>query len=148
MAVTGEEPSLRIIAAQAGKERALLTAHANAMDANAGVLVGFGATITAFSVPHHSGPVRAALFFSLVASITGLAAVFRRRRTFKVINLAVLCHSLTDHPLVTTQRLLGAEREIVRRIEQELAIKALLLRASATSLVLALVLLLVANLVA
>lgn len=145
--VAADEPGSRaVIAAQAGAERSLLTAHAEAMDAKAGLLVGFAATITAFSVAQHAWLVRGALFASLFAAASGLVAMFRRRRSFQVIDLQGLVARVDRPPSETIAVLLGAQRTIVSRIERELAIKAALVRLSVGFLVVALILLLAANL--
>ncbi len=140
--------SLEVVAAQASQERALLTAHAEAMDSKAGLLVGFAATVTAFSVAHHDWLVRVALFASLLAGMTGLwGIVVRRSRVFLTIDLDGVFGSVEQPAPATTAQLLDAQRQIVRRLERTVGLKAVLLQLSAGFLVVALLLLLVANLV-
>ncbi|MGH9124311.1 MAG: hypothetical protein ACRDZ8_06235 [Acidimicrobiales bacterium] len=142
----GSEPSLQVVAEQVSQERSLLTAHAEAYDGKAGILLGFAGVIIAVSVSDRSTLVRLALGCAAVSSLIGILVLVRRRRPFRMIDVDRLTERCGQSDAQTRHQVLVAEQGIVRELEGELERRSLLLLLAFALLVLAMLLLLAANL--
>jgi len=139
-------PSLDLIATTIREERRAIGTHTDALDAKAGVILGFAGAVAALTATRRAALFQAATGVSVVAALLAMGAFFPRPSP--VLNL----ENLRDKYLGVEERitklvLVDTEIELRERTRSLIKRKSLLLGASMTVLSLAAVLLFVAAIV-
>lgn len=134
-------PSLELIAERVTQERRAIAAHADALDAKAGIVLGFSGAFVALALPHGSIAVKVAAVFAAAAAVTAMAAFFPR--PYPVLGLDVLRNKyIRADPSFTLLTIVDTEievrektRTLIRRKSRLLGTAIVLLGAALTSVV-------------
>jgi hypothetical protein len=139
-------PSLDLVAATVRDERRAIATHADALDAKAGIVLGFAGAVAALTATRHGSLFVAAAGMSSLAAVLAMAAFFPRPSP--ILNIG----SLRDKYLVAEERitklvLVDTEIELRERTRSLIRLKSLLLGTAMASLGLAVVIVVVAAIV-
>ena len=144
--MTNGLPSLDLVATTVREERRAIATHTDALDAKAGVVLGFAGAVAALTATRRGGFFEAATGVSVLAALLAMTAFFPRPSP--VLNI----ENLRDKYLGTEERitklvLVDTEIELRERTRSLIRSKSLLLGAAMTALAFAVALVFVAAIV-
>jgi hypothetical protein len=131
-------PSLEFVSQRTTEERRAIAAHADALDAKAGIALGFAGAFVALLVPRAAALFRVATAFGAVAAVLAMAAFFPR--SFPVLGIEALRDKyLGSDERFTRLAVLDAEIELRERSRTLIRFKTWLVRSTIVALALAIV---------